>query len=135
PPLLELKRVSKRYGGITALSEVDFAAHAGEIHAVLGENGAGTSTLIKIASGVTDPSEGELLIEGRPVRFRSPVEAMAAGVVCVFQELSLLPDMTVADNLSIVDPPRRGGLIDGAAQRARAVELLHRAGCDDVHPL
>ena len=134
PPLLELKRVSKRYGGITALSEVDFTARAGEIHAVLGENGAGKSTLIKIASGVTDPSEGELLIEGRPMTFRSPVEAMAAGVVCVFQELSLLPDMTVADNLSIVDPPRRGGLIDRAAQRARAVELLHRVGCDDVHP-
>ncbi|MCB1379139.1 MAG: sugar ABC transporter ATP-binding protein [Alphaproteobacteria bacterium] len=134
-PLLELKGVSKRYGGIAALTEVDFTAYPGEIHAVLGENGAGKSTLIKIASGVTDASEGEVLVDGKPVRFRSPLEAMQAGVVCVFQELSLLPDMTVADNLSMVDPPTRGGLIDARAQRARAVELLKRVGCEDVHPL
>jgi ribose transport system ATP-binding protein len=134
-PLLELKQASKRYGGIAALSGVDFVAYSGEIHAVLGENGAGKSTLIKIASGVTDPSEGEVLVEGKKVSFRSPSEAMAAGVVCVFQELSLLPDMTVADNLFIADPPKRAGLIDSGAQRARAVELLHRVGCEEVHPL
>ncbi len=134
-PLLELKRVSKHYGGIAALTEVDFTAYAGEIHAVLGENGAGKSTLIKIAAGVTDPTEGEMLIEGKRVAFRTPHEAMNAGVVCVFQELSLLPDMTVADNLSMADPPLKAGLIDGKAQRARAVELLHWVGCEDVHPL
>ena len=134
-PLLQLKNVSKRYGGIAALTEVDFTAYAGEIHAVLGENGAGKSTLIKIASGVTDATEGEVLVEGRPVQFRSPQEAMAAGVVCVFQELSLLPDMTVADNLSMVSPPARAGMINTGAQRARAVELLKRVGCEDVHPL
>ncbi|KAB0682770.1 sugar ABC transporter ATP-binding protein [Aureimonas leprariae] len=134
-PILEMKGVSKRYGGVAALSGVDFAAYPGEIHAVLGENGAGKSTLIKIASGVTDPSEGELLVEGRPVRFRKPSDAAAAGVVCIFQELSLLPDLTVADNLSIADPPKRGGLIDGRAQMRRARELLARVGCEDVHPL
>jgi ribose transport system ATP-binding protein len=134
-PLLEMKRTSKRYGGIAALTEVDFAAYGGEIHAVLGENGAGKSTLIKIAAGVTDPTEGEVLVEGKTINFRSPTEAMKAGVVCVFQELSLLPDMTVADNLSMADPPTRGGLIDAKAQRARAVQLLHRVGCEDVHPL
>jgi ribose transport system ATP-binding protein len=134
-PLLELKRVSKRYGGIAALTEVDFRAYPGEIHAVLGENGAGKSTLIKIASGVTDATEGEVLVEGRPVRFGAPTDAMKTGVVCVFQELSLLPDMTVADNLFMADPPIRGGLIDAKAQRARAVELLRKVGCEDVHPL
>ncbi len=134
-PLLELKRTSKRYGGIAALTEVDFAAYAGEIHAVLGENGAGKSTLIKIAAGVTDPTEGEVFVEGKPVAFRSPTDAMKAGVVCVFQELSLLPDLTVADNLNMSSPPLRMGLIDSGRQRARAVELLHRVGCDDVHPL
>jgi ribose transport system ATP-binding protein len=134
-PFLELRRISKRYGGVAALNEVDLAIYAGEIHAILGENGAGKSTLIKIASGVTDRSEGEVLIEGRPVRFGSPTAAMRAGIVCVFQELSLLPDMTVADNLCLVDPPKRGGLIDGRAQRARAVELLKRVGCGDVHPM
>lgn len=134
-PLLELKAVSKRYGGIAALTEVDFLAHPGEIHAVLGENGAGKSTLIKIASGVTDASEGEVLVNGRTVRFRSPTDAMREGVVCVFQELSLLPDMTVADNLFLADPPMKAGFIDAATQRHRAIELLHRVGCEDVHPL
>ena len=134
-PLLELRGVSKRYGGIAALTDVDFKAYPGEIHAVLGENGAGKSTLIKIASGVTDASDGEVLVNGTPVRFRSPTDAMKAGVVCVFQELSLLPDMTVADNLSMVGTPTRGGFIDARAQRARAVELLKRVGCEDVHPL
>jgi ribose transport system ATP-binding protein len=133
-PLLELRRASKRYGGIAALTEVDFTAYPGEIHAVLGENGAGKSTLIKIAAGVTDATEGEVLVEGRKVSFTSPTDAMKAGVVCVFQELSLLPDMTVADNLSIADPPLRNGFIHAGAQRARAVELLHRVGCEDVHP-
>ncbi len=134
-PLLELRQASKHYGGISALSKVDFIAFPGEIHAVLGENGAGKSTLIKIAAGVTDASEGEVLVDGKPVNFGSPTDAMKAGVVCVFQELSLLPDMTVADNLSMVDPPLRGGLIDGGTQRRRAVELLKRVGCEDVHPL
>ena len=134
-PYLELKRISKRYGGVAALTEVDFSVYPGEIQAVLGENGAGKSTLIKIASGVTDPTEGEVFVEGRPVRFKSPTEAMRAGVVCVFQELSLLPEMTVADNLSIVDPPKWLGLIDAKGQRERARALLKRVGCEDVHPL
>ncbi|BDA87104.1 ribose import ATP-binding protein RbsA [Aureimonas sp. SA4125] len=133
-PVLELRGVSKRYGGVAALTDVDFAARPGTIHAVLGENGAGKSTLIKIASGVTDPSDGDVYVDGHKVVFRNPVQAMAAGVVCVFQELSLIPDMTVADNLSIVDPPRRFGLIDGRAQRRRASELLALVGCEDVHP-
>ena len=132
--LLELRHVSKRYGGIAALTEVDFRASAGEIHAVLGENGAGKSTLIKIAAGVTDPSEGEMLFEGKPVSFSSPADAKRAGIVCVFQELSLLPDLTVADNLCIVDPPVWMGFIDRAAQRQLAMDLLARVGCSDVHP-
>ncbi|SHG25136.1 monosaccharide ABC transporter ATP-binding protein, CUT2 family (TC 3.A.1.2.-) [Kaistia soli DSM 19436] len=134
-PYLELKQISKRYGGVAALTGVDFSVYPGEIQAVLGENGAGKSTLIKIASGVTDPTEGEVLVEGKPVRFRSPTEAMRAGVVCVFQELSLLPEMTVADNLSIIDPPKWLGLIDAKGQRERARALLKRVGCEDVHPL
>ncbi len=134
-PLLELKRISKRYGGIAALTDVDFVAQAGEIHAVLGENGAGKSTLIKIASGVTDPSDGEMLFEGKPVTFRTPADAKHAGIVCVFQELSLLPDLTVADNLCVVDPPTHLGLIDAKAQRKIAEALLARVGCSDVHPM
>ena len=133
-PLLELRRVSKHYGGIAALTGVDFVARGGEIHAVLGENGAGKSTLIKIVAGVTDPSEGEVLVAGEPVSFGSPKEAKDAGIVCVFQELSLLPDLSVADNLCLVDPPTRAGLVHGKKQREIAEALLARVGCSDVHP-
>ena len=119
-----MEGITKRYGGVTALENVDFECRPGEIHAILGENGAGKSTLIKIISGVVQPDEGRLLLEGRPVRFGSPAEANRNGIVCVFQELSLLPDLTVADNICITDPPKHLGMIDGRAQRRRARELL-----------
>ncbi|NYZ14422.1 sugar ABC transporter ATP-binding protein [Azospirillum sp. RWY-5-1] len=133
-PLLELRDVSKSYGGVHALRNVDFAGRAGSIHAVLGENGAGKSTLMKIVSGVIRPDTGEMRLDGRPVAFASPREAVAAGVVCVFQELSLVPDLSVADNICITDPPRRFGLIDRRAQRRVAAALLDRVGCPGLDP-
>jgi ribose transport system ATP-binding protein len=134
-PFLELAGVSKRYGGVRALERVDFACAKGSIHAVLGENGAGKSTLIKIVAGVVRPDEGTVRLEGREVAFAGPAEANAEGIVCIFQELSLVPDLSVADNISIADPPRRLGLIDRHAQRRRAESLLARLGCEDVNPL
>jgi len=134
-PLLKLTGVSKAYGGVRALTDVDFASHASSIHAVLGENGAGKSTLIKIISGVVVPDQGTISFNGSPVRFASPMDANAVGIVSVFQELSVLPDLSVADNISIVGPPKRFGLIDGKAQRRRAEELLARVGCEDINPL
>lgn len=133
-PIIALKAVSKAYAGIRALEEVDFAAHRGSVHAILGENGAGKSTLIKIISGVVQPDAGEMRLRGQPVRFASPSAATAQGVVCMFQELSLIPDLSVADNISIADPPRRFGLIDRKAQLARAEALLARVRCQDVDP-
>src|SRR6266851_3072520 len=103
---LTLSGISKRYGGVRALEDVDFACERGKIHAVLGENGAGKSTLIKIMAGVVQPDAGN------DVSFATPSAANAAGVVCIFQELSLMPDLSVADNISIASPPRRFGLID-----------------------
>jgi ribose transport system ATP-binding protein len=135
PPLLRLAGVGKHYGGVRALDGVDFACRSGTIHAVLGENGAGKSTLIKIVAGVVQPSTGEIFLDGEKLAFATPADAARHGIVCVFQELSLLPDLTVADNISIADPPRRFGLIDGAAQRRRAAALLERVGCPDVHPM
>ena len=133
-PFWRMQGVSKHYGGVTALSDVDFACERGVIHAVLGENGAGKSTLIKIIAGAVQPSAGELFLEGREVSFPTPEDATASGVVSVFQELSLMPDLTVADNICITAPPTRWGLIDGRAQRRRAEALLARVGCADVHP-
>jgi len=132
---LTLSGISKRYGGVRALEEVDFTCERGKIHAVLGENGAGKSTLIKIIAGVVQPDSGSMRLAGNDVSFATPSAANAAGVVCIFQELSLMPDLSVADNISIASPPRRFGLIDARAQRRRAEALLAEIGCEDVNPL
>jgi ribose transport system ATP-binding protein len=133
-PIVEFKSISKHFAGVRALENVDFACRPGTIHAILGENGAGKSTLIKIMAGVLKPDTGEMLLGGEPVSFASPDEGVRHGVVCMFQELSLIPDLTVADNISISDPPRRFGLIDRGAQVRRAEALLARVRCEDVDP-
>ena len=133
-PFFALDNVSKRYGGVHALRDVDFACARGSIHAVLGENGAGKSTLMKIMAGVVQPDEGRMTLDGAPVAFPNPAAANRAGIVCIFQELSLMPELTVADNITLSSPPRRLGLIDGRAQRRRSEELLARVGCEDINP-
>ena len=133
--LFVVQGVSKRYGGVRALQDADLVVEAGRIHAVLGENGAGKSTLIKIMAGVVAPDAGRMLLDGRAVAFASPAAANAAGIACIFQELSLVPDLSVADNIAISNPPRRFGLIDRRAQRRMAEAALARAGADDIHPL
>ncbi|MEX0409537.1 sugar ABC transporter ATP-binding protein [Aquibium sp. LZ166] len=133
-PIVEYRGISKYFAGIRALEKVDFACRPGTIHAILGENGAGKSTLIKIMAGVLVPDAGEMLLEGRTVSFASPDEATRNGIVCMFQELSLVPDLTVADNICISDPPRRFGLIDRRAQVRRAEALLARVRCEDIDP-
>ena len=134
-PLLRMRGIDKRYGGVQALTGVDLTVEAGRIHAILGENGAGKSSLIKCMSGVVRPEAGTLEVDGRAVRFTSPADANAAGIVCIFQELSLVPDLSVADNIMISNPPRRLGMIDGRAQRRMAEAALARAGAPDIHPL
>ena len=134
-PILRMEGVSKRYGGVRALADADLVVFAGRIHAILGENGAGKSTLIKILSGVVAPDAGRIVLDGAEVAFDSPAAANRAGIVCIFQELSLVPDLSVADNIAISNPPRRFGLIDRRAQRRLAEEALERAGAPDIHPM
>jgi ribose transport system ATP-binding protein len=133
-PLFRMEGVSKRYGGVRALEKADLTVEAGSVHAILGENGAGKSTLIKIMAGVVAPDEGRMTLEGREVTFSSPAAANQAGIASIFQELSLIPDLSVADNIVISNPPRRFGLIDRRAQRRIAEEALARAGAEDIHP-
>ncbi|MFT3670739.1 sugar ABC transporter ATP-binding protein [Aestuariivirga sp.] len=133
-PILTMKGITKRYGGVVALRDADLEIMPGRIHAVLGENGAGKSTLIKIMSGAVTPDEGEMTLDGQPIRFASPAAANAAGIVCVFQELSLIPDLPVADNIVISSPPTRAGMIDRRAQRKIAEQALSDAGASDIHP-
>ncbi len=95
-PILRMEGVSKRYGGVRALESASLSIGAGRIHAILGENGAGKSTLIKILAGVVRPDAGRIVFDGAEVAFDSPAAANRAGIVCIFQELSLVPDLSVA---------------------------------------
>jgi ribose transport system ATP-binding protein len=134
-PLFRMEGVSKRYGGVRALDSANLTVVPGRIHGILGENGAGKSTLIKIMAGVVAPDTGRMTLNGSEVFFASPAAANQAGIVCIFQELSLIPELSVADNICISDPPTRYGMIDRRAQRRMAEEALARAGADDIHPL
>jgi D-xylose transport system ATP-binding protein len=130
-PVLEARGLVKRFGGVAALEGVSFALRAGEVHAICGENGAGKSTLLKLLAGVHPRGsyQGEVLIDGRPVAFRSPRDAERAGVAIVHQELALFDEMSVAENLFLADLPRgRLGRIDWDAVLARARTLLADAG-------
>jgi ribose transport system ATP-binding protein len=138
-PLLRMDGISKRYGGVRALEDARLECTRGRIHAVLGENGAGKSTLLKVLAGVVKPDAGTLELAGKPIVIPDPAAASRLGIVSVFQELSLLPDLTVADNIGIIDPPRTWGLtwglIDRRAQRRIAEEALSKVGAGDLHPL
>ena len=134
-PMFRMEGVSKRYGGVRALEKADLDVTAGRIHGILGENGAGKSTLIKIMAGVVAADEGRMKLDGREVTFASPAAANQAGIVCIFQELSLIPDLSVADNIIISNPPTRFGMIDRKRQRKIAEQALARAGAEDIHPL
>ncbi|MGB8313096.1 MAG: sugar ABC transporter ATP-binding protein [Aestuariivirga sp.] len=134
-PIFRMEGVSKSYGGVRALQKADLEIFPGRIHAILGENGAGKSTLIKIIAGVVAPDEGRMFLDGQEISFASPAASNQAGIVCIFQELSLIPELSVADNIVISDPPTRFGMIDRARQRKIAQEALARAGAEDIHPL
>lgn len=132
---LTLQGVSKDYGGVVALRDVDFEARRGSIHAILGENGAGKSTFIKTLAGVVKADAGTIHLDGQILDLRTPADATAAGVVTVFQELSIIPHLTVAENICLADPPRNGlGMINRREQRRRAVQALAAVGCESIDP-
>ncbi len=131
--LVEGNRLSMTFPGVRALDGVDFAVRSGEVHALVGENGAGKSTLIRILSGEIADFDGRLTIDGTTVRFTSPRDALAAGIVCIPQELLLVDPLTAADNVCLGHETRSPwGLIDRRATRARAGEALRMVGCAEV---
>jgi ribose transport system ATP-binding protein len=132
-PLLTATGLTKRFGGVVALKSADLSLFPGEVHALLGANGAGKSTLVKILAGVERPDEGELRIGERQVTFATPRAALAAGIATVHQELSLFPNLGVAENILIGREPRRGGLwLDPRAARRAAAALLESLGAADI---
>jgi simple sugar transport system ATP-binding protein len=108
PPLIELRAVDRYFGKVVALGDVSFDLWPGEVHCLLGDNGAGKSTLIKILSGVHRPSRGKILVDGKAVVFRSPKDALDFGIATVYQDLSLVPLMSVARNFFIGREPEKG---------------------------
>jgi len=127
-PLLRIEGISKMFSGVTALDDVGLKIQRGEVHALVGENGAGKSTLIKIVTGAYRRDGGRIWLEGREVDFRSPEDALDAGVVAVYQEVNLLTYRTVAENIYLGREPRRFGLIDWKRMYAESEALLKRLG-------
>jgi rhamnose transport system ATP-binding protein len=129
PAVLEVRGVVKSFGDVAAVRDVSFALHAGEVHALVGENGAGKSTIVKMLAGVHQPDAGTLTIDGAPVELASPADALAAGIAVIYQEPTLFPDLTVAENIVVGRQPLRSlRRIDRAAMSATATALFARLG-------
>ncbi|QOV38592.1 sugar ABC transporter ATP-binding protein [Streptomyces ferrugineus] len=129
-PVLEMTGIVKEFPGVRALSGVDFRLFPGEIHALMGENGAGKSTLIKVLTGVYSLDGGTITLDGKSVRFGSPLQAQHAGISTVYQEVNLCPNLSVAENIFIGREPTRMGRIQWKQLRRDAAKLVDRLGLD-----
>lgn len=125
-PVLQARGLVKRYGRVTALDHSDFDLHAGEIVAVIGDNGAGKSSLIKAMSGAVVPDDGEILLEGKPVKFNTPTDARAEGIETVYQTLAMSPALSIADNMFMGRELRKPGW------RGSILRQLDRAKMEQV---
>ena len=125
--VFEAKNLVKRYGQVVALDGVDFELRAGEIMAVIGDNGAGKSSLIKALSGATIPDEGSILLDGKPVLFKSPIEARRSGIETVYQDLAVAPAMTIAENLFLGRELYKGGIVGKLLRLLDKKEMLTQA--------
>jgi ribose transport system ATP-binding protein len=128
--ILEMRGISKHFPGVQALANVDFQVRAGEIHALVGENGAGKSTLMKILSGAIQGDVGEILIDDQPVSIHSPQDARSLGIGIVYQEFSLVPALTVGENISLGRFPHRAGFVDRGATEREARARLEELGVE-----
>jgi ribose transport system ATP-binding protein len=131
--LLRMRGISKSFDSNPALTDADLDLASGEVLGIIGENGAGKSTLIRSLAGAHLIDSGQIEIEGQPVHLRSPAESIAAGVAVIYQELTIVPEMTIAENVFLGNLPRKGPLIDRSLMNARAATLLKRLGLK-LHP-
>jgi general nucleoside transport system ATP-binding protein len=122
-PAIELRNITKRFPGVIANADVNLRVLPGEVHAIVGENGAGKSTLMKTLYGMHRPDEGEILVDGERVDFRSPKDAIAARIGMVHQHFMLADQLTVLENIVLGSEPRRGAQIDFKGARERIREL------------
>jgi len=133
-PRLQARGIRKQYGGVHALDGADIEIGRAEVHAILGENGAGKSTLVKVIAGVVRPDEGEVLVDGEPLDLSSPSASRSAGITVVYQELSLVPQLSVAHNLVLADLPRRRGLLSLDRAEEIAERALDKLGLTHIDP-
>ena len=127
--ILELKKITKRFSGVEVLHDVSFTLRSGEVHALLGENGAGKSTLVKVITGLHQPDGGEVYLNGKPVHFANPHDSRQAGIAAIYQELSLFPDLDVAENIFVGrQPTTTAGRVDWRKLYAEAERLLSSLG-------
>jgi ABC-type sugar transport system ATPase subunit len=131
-PVLEACGLCKGFPGVRALDGVDLVCRPGRVHALVGENGAGKSTLVRILTGNMEPDAGEIRVDGSPVRFADPRQALACGITAVFQELTVLPAMSVVDNVMLGQERSRRGRLDRAEQRSLTGAALARVGLGDL---
>jgi ribose transport system ATP-binding protein len=129
-PILEVRHLSRRFPGVQALDDVNFDVLRGEVHALAGENGAGKSTLINILAGVLQPSAGQILLDGTPVAFSDPLSSQRCGISVIFQEFSLLPHLSVAENVFVTREPRLGPIIDWERMSRNTKQILHTLNLD-----
>ncbi len=129
-PAIELRGVSKQFGSVIALRDIDIKVYPGQVHCLLGDNGAGKSTLIKILSGVHPPTDGEILIDGKPVRFRSPRDAAEYGVATVFQDLGMIPLMSISRNFFLGREPVKGVFPFTRLDKEKANRVARQAMAD-----
>ncbi|WP_312273519.1 L-arabinose ABC transporter ATP-binding protein AraG [Pseudescherichia sp.] len=129
-PYLSFRGISKTFPGVKALSDISFDCYAGQVHALMGENGAGKSTLLKILSGNYAPSGGTLVLQGKEVSFTDTTAALNAGVAIIYQELHLIPEMTVAENIYLGQLPQKGGLVNRSLLNYEARLQLEHLGLD-----
>ncbi|MGI9215435.1 MAG: ATP-binding cassette domain-containing protein [Hydrogenophaga sp.] len=127
PLVMQAKGLVKRYGQVTALDGADFELRAGEIMAVIGDNGAGKSSLIKALSGATIPDEGEIYLDGQRIHFKSPIDARRAGIETVYQDLAVAPAMTIAENLFLGREIRRPGVLGSVFQMIDKKKMLEES--------
>lgn len=128
--LLQLRGITKRYPGVTALDSIDFEVEPGSVHALIGENGAGKSTLLKVIAGATQPNEGAIVAEGERVTFNIPRDALRRGITVIYQELALVPQLGADANIFLGMEFARGGLLDRNLMRERAQAALATLGLD-----
>ncbi len=127
-PIVSVRDLRKRYGGVIALDGLSLEVTRGTVHAIVGENGAGKSTLMKVLAGAVRPDSGQILLEGQEVTMDSPAAARRRGLGIVYQELSLFPQRSVLANLFVNREPLRRGLVSTEAMREMSREMLHRLG-------